>query len=305
VTDEIRCPVCCRRPPGEGLTICPQCLGRIDGDLERIVELTRLAADWHQGRRSAQEPTSRPVASSRPPLDIAALDGALGLAGGIVDPAPSVEDDKRTGGSGRPAWMRTPAPNVKDGLVQTAPIVLGCLESWVRLTREEAGLSPWGVATEGHEVTTPSLVAFLRAWLAWIAERPDYPIEDLASEVKGLRWQLEALDPDRDKPGPRIPCNGDHPDQDGRTCGYRLVVTMERPADDVTCPRCGSTTTAGRILLGALNDPGVTVWAYPADITDALGIAPTTLRQWSSRGHIRRLGSRYDVGACFRRHVGG
>jgi hypothetical protein len=280
MTDEIRCPICAHRTPEDDWTVCRPCLGRIDDDLARIVELTTMAAQWTGARKGTQEPTSRPVVGSRPPLDVSALDAALGLGGGICDPA------------------------TRDGLVQGGPVVLDTLESWVKLTREEAGLVPWGIATEGRSVTVASLVAFLRSWLAWIVERVDYPVDDLASEVKSLRWQLEVLDPDRDKPGPRIPCQGDHPDNDGRRCGYRLAVTMDRPADDVSCPRCGDTTTAGRILLSALNDPTMTVWAYPADITEALGIPSTTLRQWSTRGHVRRLGSRYDVGACFRRNLG-
>lgn len=262
MTEDIRCPICARRAPDDGLVICRPCLGRIDDDLARIVELTTLAAGWvSANRQGSGAGGSRPVPGSRPPLDVAALDACLGHD------------------------------------------VMPLLESWVRLIREEAGLTAYGRATEGRNVTVGLLVPWLRSWSLWAAERVGFPIEDYARELRDARWALERLDPDRDKPGPRIPCQADHPDADGRTCGYRLVVTMDRPADDVTCPRCGDTTTAGRILLSALNDPAVTVWAYPADITEALGIAARTLRDWGAKGEVRRMGSRYDVGACFRKNL--
>jgi hypothetical protein len=138
-----------------------------------------------------------------------------------------------------------------------------------------------------------------------MVESDDFPIAEFAQEVRELRDSLEHLDPDHDRPaGERYPCTAPHPDQDGRECGYRLVVDMTHAADDITCRRCGNVTTGGRIILAALSDPAVTVWAYPADINDALGIAEGTLRQWHRRGEIRRNGNRYDVGAAWRRKVG-
>jgi len=151
-----------------------------------------------------------------------------------------------------------------------------------------------------NEVDT--CVAFLRANLLRIAETPDYPIDDMARELRDLVSTLEHLDPDYDRPiGERFPCTAPHPDADGRDCGYRIVVDMAHPADDITCRRCGNTTTAGRIILTALNDPRVTVWAYPADIADTLGIPKRTLQRWGQDGDVRRNGSRYDVGAAFRK----
>lgn len=181
---------------------------------------------------------------------------------------------------------------------------LPVLESWERLIREEAALSPYGAATATEPATVARSVTWLRGWLMWASERGDFPIETFAQEVRELRDSLEHLDPDHDRPaGERYPCTAPHPEADGRECGYRLVVDMTHAADDITCRRCGTTTTGGRIILAALSDPAVTVWAYPADINDALGIAEGTLRQWHKRGQIRRNGNRYDVGAAWRRRM--
>lgn len=147
-------------------------------------------------------------------------------------------------------------------------------------------------------------VDFLRANLARMVESDDFPIAEFAQEVRELRDSIEHLDPDHDRPeGERVPCPAPHPDNDGRICGYRLVVDMRKPADDVTCRRCGTITTGGRIILAALSDPDVTVWAYPADIHDAFGVPAATLRKWHERKLIRRNGNRYDVGAAWRRRM--
>ena len=72
------CPICARREPADGLTIDAVCLARIDDDLARIVELVAQASDWLHPRTGGSAGT-RSVPASRPPLDVAALDAAIGL----------------------------------------------------------------------------------------------------------------------------------------------------------------------------------------------------------------------------------
>lgn len=73
------CPVCTRRDPADGLTVCAVCLGRIDDDLARIVELVALAGDWLHPRATGTSEGSRSVPGSRPPLSVDVLDAAIGL----------------------------------------------------------------------------------------------------------------------------------------------------------------------------------------------------------------------------------
>jgi hypothetical protein len=269
VTADHACVICQRTDPADGLTCCGGCLDRLDNDLARIVELTDAAATWvRQHTRGQQASDPR-----RAPLDLAVVGAADG----------------------------------------TEALLL--LESWERLTREHFGdVAPYAAvwrlraarnAAAGVTGNLPLIKAatgFLRACLARIVEDPTYPVEELAREVGALARRLRALDPDRERPdGISVPCQGDHPDADGRECGYRLVVTPDRIADDITCRRCGSTTTAGRMILAAMSDPAVTVWAYPDVIAELYGIPSRTLRHWANAGHIARQGNRYDAGACFRR----
>lgn len=257
----MKCVICARRDPRDGATLCGICTDRIDDNLARIAELTTWASAWITPRTGHSD-GGRSVPGSRPPIDVASLDAALG----------------------------------NDAL----PL----LEAWERMVREQHHLAPYGVATALNPASVAGSVTFLRSWLLRLCEDAEWPIDDMAREVRELRVDLERLDPDHDRPaGERYPCTAPHPDADGRECGYRLVVDMTHAADDITCRRCGTTTTGGRIILSALSDPAVTVWAYPGDIADALGIAEGTLRQWHRRGEIRRNGNRYDVGAAWRRRM--
>ena len=256
------CPVCARRDPADGLTICAVCLARIDDDLARIVELVAQAGDWLHPRTTGTSEGSRSVPGSRPPLSVDVLDAAIGLD------------------------------------------VLPLLEAWIRLTREENHLAPYGAATEGRAVTVAGSVTFLRSWLLWAAGEPSWPISEYAAEIRDARWQLERLNHDNDRPtGIPVTCTADDLDADGRRCGYQHRISVGTLATDVTCRRCGNTTTGGRMILTALSDPDVTVWAYPDVIEATLGIPTRTLRQWAQDGHVARNGSRYDVGAAYRRRV--
>jgi len=176
------------------------------------------------------------------------------------------------------------------------------LEDWCRLIREEAGLARYGAATEAERVTVGSSVQWLRSWLLWASERPDFPTDDLAREMRELRAGLEHYDPAHtgDAHGTRLRCPSDHPDGDGRLCHARIVYDRERPRDDIGCPRCGTTWTGARLLLLALSDDTQVIWAYAADVIALTDINASTLRVWAHRGVVARDGARYDIGQVWR-----
>jgi hypothetical protein len=264
MTDETKCPICARRSPAYGLVICEPCRARIDDDLARILELTRMAAGQiapGQGNGGAGTQDGTPLA----------------IATDFFDVATGIE-------------------------------ALELLESWERLTREHFGLSPYGQATRLRNRTDRTdealrtCIAFLRAQLALIAEAPDYPVEDMAREVREQVVRYSWVDPDR--PGAegsaRLKCPSDHPDADGRLCHARITWDRDRPNDDILCPRCRTVWTGARLLLLALHDESQQMWMYPAEIEGMLGIGKRTLQRWGRDGLVARRGTQYDVGAAYR-----
>ena len=214
------CVICAHHDPAPQWTVCVRCFERLDDDLARIVELTSHAAN-----RLVREVTgssgTRGVHQSRPPIDLAALDASLG-------------ND-----------------------------VLPLLDSWERMIREDYGLSPLGPATRarsgalaaeqarsgvvGPPVTVVGSVGFLRAWLLRLAETPTFPIEEMAREIHDATRNLEQYDPHRthQRHGVPVTCTADHPEADGRRCGYELRTNG---TDTITCPRCLTRWTADDIL---------------------------------------------------------
>jgi hypothetical protein len=259
--------IVCQGEAADGLTTCRPCLDRLDGNLEHIAEACTDAA-------GAATPTKgRGMASEeiKLPISADALDAAMGLC-----------------------------------IVTGIGPLINCLEDWIRLVREEASLSPYGVATEGQDVTVGTSVAFLRSWLLWAAERPDFPLDDLDREIRLCRATVAKYHHDHGAADDltRLACPSPHPDGDGRLCHARIAYDRHRPTQDMPCHRCGETWTPSRLLLKALADPTQTIWAYPADIEALLGISKRTLQDWGARGVVPRQGTRYDIGVTFRTRVG-
>jgi hypothetical protein len=256
----------CAGDEAEGWNICRRDLDRIDGDLEHIAECAHdagAASTPTKGTGVACEEIKLPISAD-------ALDASLGL---------------------------TLVP-IGTERVQ----LLEVLEQWIRLVREEASLAPYGAATEGQQVTVGTSVAFLRSWLLWAVERPDFPMDDLAAEVKLCRNAIAKYHHDHGAADDltRLACPSAHPDGDGRLCHARIAYDRHRPRNDMHCTRCGTTWTPGSLLLHALSDDTQTIWAYPADIQALVGVPKRTLQDWAMRGLVPRDGTRYDIGVTFR-----
>lgn len=274
----IRCVVCTRSDPADGWTICRRCLDRLDDNLARIAELTADAV-WLIARRANGNIRGN---GDSAPINLDALDAALGYG------------------------------------------VLPRLETWERMWREHTGLVRYGIATENNPATVDRSCAFLRANLALMAEKPDWPIDDMAADMKAFRWGdpgdpelgipptigLERWDPEREdrRAGVRIECPGDHPDADGRLCGYQLTVDPERPREDITCRRCGTAWTSQRLVLVAkFADCGMKAWATAEELGAFLEVGHATIGKWARRGLVDRMRTRdgwvYDIQQASRAHV--
>ena len=292
---EIKCVICARRDHADGWTMCRPCLDRLDDNLARIAELTRLAGDKPTTRVAGEGGGTRGKPTGSVPLNLTVVDAQ----------------------NGNDAWP--------------------WLETWERLVRELLTMAAYATVwplrnAESNRSGVPlplvyvkASTGFLRAQLLRIVELGDFPIEEFATEAHDLRWKLEPIDDDKRCPAHRgwewppvcracdlansraglaVPCAADHPDADGRRCGYELRIDPKMPNDELLCRRCHTSWTSGRLILVALNDPGVVIWAYPDVIEDALGIPKRTLQRWGQDGVVRRRGTQYDVGGAFRtRHT--
>lgn len=206
------CPVCARRDPADGLTVCAVCLARIDDDLVAIVTLTRAAADH-------LTPATKPSAGggskpgSRPPLDLGALDDAMAARA-----LPMLEE-----------WERMYREHAH--MAPYGPVSL--------YRARHGALTP--------DATLGGVVAFLRAQLARMVEDAEWPIEVMAAEIHEHRGLLARHDDDRPQRKPGIPlnCLADHPDADGRACDWRLWTDGRNV---VTCPQCQTAYTPDGIL---------------------------------------------------------
>jgi len=267
------CVVCQRRDHADGWTVCRGCLDRIDGDLERIVELVSWASNWLQPR-AGRSNGGRSVPGSKPPLDIASLDAAM-----ANDVLPLLE-----------SWERL------------------CREHFQLSPYGPASLSRNAALAKGGPITAPvtvaGCVAFLRANLARIAETPDFPVQEMSEELLDARHHLERLDPLREpgEGGKRLLCPAPHPDADGRMCHNHIYLIPGQPKDDIYCRRCGTTWTTNRLKLLCLHDETQSIMRTPEEIVQIVNVSKRTLQRWAAKGEVKheRQGNRYDLGQVWR-----
>jgi hypothetical protein len=339
VTDH-QCVLCAlRKPPRARLVadarVCSACRHGLRTDLTRILDLVTLAAtmpDPFASRPSSSGPRSHPA--SRPPIDVAHINPELiGIR---------VDDDARDE-DGDPVtvalldlletWERAVRAQqgfASYGLASTLrDPLLGERAAAEADLRRLTTSTPWAwnpegisaartrlagltakidAATPTSTATLTAVIGFLTSQADWMCDAPGFPIERFSVQLRRVIAQLRSLDLTRTRrDGWGIPCPADL--DDGQPCTRRL--TIDRHDDgrldlhtDLTCPDCGTTWTAQRLLLVALADDRVTVWGYPDAIAGALGITDRTLRRWAEAGHVPRIGGRYDAGAAFRhRHA--
>lgn len=259
------CPICqAREPDGQAVTCAPCRVRLVDqlADLPRLAELAaaQLVPSRHGGSGGRGHP------SSRPPIDVAAVDPALALI------------------------------RLEAGDPSSTVTVLDCLEMHERAVRDQWRLAPLGPATAARarawtttgpgrwDGTLPALraaAAFLAAWNDRICEHPDWPHHAYAGHLRRARRALARWDPDHAPAGIAIPCPALTPT--GGECGTRLRLPHtpvdqdgHAPPARVACPRCGATWTADRLVRVATSS-STEAW-IPAD-----------LAAWRSRVHVSTL----------------
>lgn len=272
------CALCARRDrhrEADAGVVCSPCKVRIDDTLAAIVRLAGEAGAWVE-IGTAGSSTVHSVPSSRPPLNVEALDPE-----------------------------RADAPVFRGQ--EEPPTVTNLLGMWDRMIREERGF------TSETSANLTGIVWFLRTQLDWICETPTFPVEDFADEVAAAarpmwRWDLAA---DEREPASVVHCPTLIDDQ--ATCGKRLLVRRwtrkdQTDPDPIRCRRCGVERTPTQLIHAV----GIDDAYVPASIAaEHFGIPASTIREWASQGHVKRHEGRYRYGdirervATRRRRVAG
>lgn len=253
------CVICTRRSPHDGWTCCEPCLGRIDDDLARIVELTRWAAHWLAPRTGSGE-GGRSVPGSKPPLDIASLDAAIGN-----DALPMLEEWERM-----IRQSASLAPYGAATAVERATVARSVtfLRSWLLRLAEDVEWPMEVMAQEVHDCRQ--------------------------------RLEVLDPDHERNGQGERLLCPADHPEGDGRPCHNRIHLLPGKPTEDVYCRRCGTTWNTKRLKLLCLHDDTQRIWRTPSEIVEIVDVSKRTIQRWAKAELIEQNGTRYDLGAVWR-----
>lgn len=271
VSDRVgaECVICDRMAKYRVGRVCASCFSRIKVSLGSLPPLAgeasgRLEVSSVAGRSGRSAP------GSKPPINLDAVDPALGLI------------------------------DLVKGDASSRVTILEALESWERVVRDRNGLAPYGVATERNRdpLSTTAVLGnvcrFLSVWLEWMAEDEDIDVAEFNQHVAAarrvlLRWSWEGDPPSRW----RVAC----PTivrTDGE-CGTMLsFVGLED--DEVRCRACGSRWSPARLLAVATSVDASSVWVDAEAAGVAVGVDASTVRRWARAGRVRRQGQRYSLG---------
>ena len=273
------CVICARRGITRQLEhghVCNACRHGLKVDLAAIPPAAAIAARLPGPFASRGDGAGlRAAPGSRPPLPVERLDPEMVF----VVPRDGIR------------------PN-RDGDPGEALPLLVALEGWCRVVCEDRDLA--GNYAGG---SLASVTGFLARHVDWMADTPEFAIEDLAWDVHHGLAALRALDPSIERTAPpiHIPCPADVTDgAHVSACGQMLPVTPGRPHDDVVCPSCRETWTALRLLDRALADERVQVWARPGVAAEILGISRSAIERMATAGKVEKKGSLYNLGQAQR-----
>lgn len=262
------CVICAKSSKYRIGRICATCFSRIKVSLGSLPHLAGEAAGRLE-MSSVGGRSGRSAPGSRPPINLDAVDPALGL----IDLNPGDPSSRVT--------------------------ILEALESWERIVRDRNNLAPYGVATERNRdpLSTTAVLGnvcrFLSVWLEWIAEDEDTDVAEFNQHVSAsrrvlLRWSWEGDPPPRWRVAcPTVRSEGE--------CGTMLsFVGLED--DEVRCRACGSRWSPARLLAVATSVDASSVWVDAEAAGVAVGVDASTVRRWARSGRVRRQGQRYSLG---------
>lgn len=245
--------------------VCAACIGAIREDLRLIVGLSERLLDeaLHRGV------TSEAASLAGPSIDTPAGIEAWGnrRMSMILGRIPHIEQDER-----HPLWVTG---------------------SWETIAREHLEQP----VPDEQRITIAAAAGYLGRQLHVLAHDPGYPTDEMARELRICRGHLEDVLRDGEQVETGVKCP---------PCGRaRLVKSYGASVEEDrwSCPRCGQWWTDAEYREKVT---GVYVGVAPAltdrDMETRTRVPAATVRQWATRGKVRRRGRSddgrvlYDVG---------
>lgn len=178
--------------------------------------------------------------------------------------------------------------------------ILDLLHEWERLIRDERHLTPPALVAPAGSIAREirNTIAFHLAHLDWTTRQPwagDYVRE--IGELHSHGWNAARRDRDNSK---RIPCPTTL--DDGTYCGQRLPVSSDLN-EDITCRRCRTTWTGGRLVHVAMSTPDQPVWVDAEAIATWYDISDRQVRRIAQKNNLERRGPLINLTAFRRVYV--
>lgn len=171
--------------------------------------------------------------------------------------------------------------------------ILGMLNEWEKLIREECKLTPFERVKKAPDLSKriESAIAFTQHHLGWLIAS-EY-LSDFSTELKELhKLGMTAARKFMEKQT-RIACPSEN--ADGLPCGRLLTIDKDEILETFECRSCHSQWTALRLVAVALSVPGQRVWLDSEAIAQFLNMTEKNVQLYARRNQLPKRGQQYDL----------
>jgi len=195
------------------------------------------------------------------------------------------------GGAGSSSGERTIGVNVAALSFIAGDDILGTLHEWEKLIRSDRDLTPPAMMPKlpiSEEIQ--SAIKFAQTHAEWSCQQPwaaDYFRE--IREIQQLGKVAARIQTDKAK---RISCPADT--GENQRCGQILKVLDDNLGEVISCRKCKTKWTTGRLIAVALTDSSNDVWLDAEAIAGYLGISEKAIYKIIKKHHVAKRGQLYN-----------
>jgi len=198
----------------------------------------------------------------------------------------------KNSGYGARSSERTIGININALDYSSARPILAIMHEWERLIREERNLTPPALVRRERNTADEvlSTVRFHLAHFDWIIEQEW--IDEYAREIATL-YSTGCTAARRDKHADRrIACPAQIKD---KICSALITVNADDMFARITCRRCHTEWTTGRLVAVALSTPEQTTWLDAESIASWTNMSERNVRRIVAKNKITKKGQLIDL----------